>query len=254
MKNHLLIILVGLFLVVALVCGCASAVELTVGTPIASEGADNIFKVPVILKNDVDFAAFTASVKTNVPGVSITLDSERPLEDWNLVSKDTGDAINVVAYSLGSTTEAEVHLFTLDVKITDPKVTNVPLDLTLYTVGLADNSILPVDQIKTTNLDNFKLSDTVSATVTTDVEEYIKPTPVPTSTPAVVETRTETGVPTTISTVVSTQNPVASETGTATASPTAVPTKTKASSPGFTIVASLLGVLGAGILLKNKFR
>lgn len=239
-KNLLLSIIIAALAALLLCAAPAAAAELAAGTPTANEET-GIITVPVILKNDLpDFVGFAANVANNIPGVIITIGEERPITDAgymvNSREKNTEQQINALFYDSEMAnkgiSDAEITLFTLNIKITDTKITNIPLSITLRELLSASQGDIPLDTVKQIDLSGLRLTETITADVKSEGKEdeipvYIPPAPVlPEQTAQPAQPQTPTA------------KPVNAET---------------AASPGFGAAAGILGLLlGAGLIRKYQ--
>lgn len=218
MNQRLIGVFLGAFLVLVAMCGCVSALEFTIGTPSASETGDS-FEIPVILKNDLDFAGFTCEVGNLVNGANITLSDAKPLKDFTYFSNNNEENPfqRIFAYSLGYTTDPELHLFTVKVQVTDPTVTNLPVfNISLREVLQDSGDFYALDNVVTPGLTTVQLKDGLTANIVVEAAERLIP---------------ELVVPTL---------------------PTPIPTETSGSSPGFGLGLVIAGLGAVAVLLKRK--
>ncbi|HJJ48732.1 MAG TPA: hypothetical protein O0X39_07095 [Methanocorpusculum sp.] len=272
MKSHLLQGIIILLAAVFLISGTAAAAELTVKAPSAPNGAGDVITVPVILKNDIDFAGFAASVGNNIDGVIITINENRPIQDagYTVNSKEENKVQKLNAllpYGTSGITDPEIELFDIDIRIVDPNVKAIPLELTLRTLLTASGDEIPLDTVQKVDISNLQLTESVSASVNTRAEETTVAETLPTAVPVAVDmpqeaepkTNTQSNTQESAGTVdqspvTSESNPASAQTAVQTAQKTqaAKPAKTQAKSPGFGILAVLAGLAGAAAVIRKE--
>ena len=181
-------ILAGILLLAVLFSSSAAAYELTADIPdVPSYTAGDIISVPVVLHGANEFLTFEAEVENNVPGIEITISDEKPVKSgqYFVNSKPENTVQKIAMYTITGITADEITLFIINVKITDPSVTAIPLTITLSQLGTEQEELPITDLPKITAVsksitDSLKISVTGNDPVEPEHLTDILPTYVPT--------------------------------------------------------------------------
>lgn len=185
-------------LLLCLVCAfpaAASAGAVVVDTAsLSTEGG--VTTIPVYLTGAEDILSFAAEVSNTQPGVTVTisetLQSERGMTIAN--SNPENPSQRVAWISTAGVTADKMLMFAIEITVTDPTVTSVPLEISLTEIASDEKGMLPVSNYQVSSA-SFMLSDTVSGTVSGGDGSVPTPTtPVP-ETPTVNPTVPENPSP-----------------------------------------------------------
>ena len=211
--------------------------------------ADGVTTIPVYLTDAEDILSFAVEVANTQPGVVISISETMQSESgMTVVNTNPANTAQRVAWiSTAGVTADKMLMFAIEVTVTDPTVTSVPLEVTLTEIASDEKGMLPVSnypvssstvQISGTGSESSSGGDKV--TPTQQPTPSVPENPVPTLTDTPDEGQEPENVPTTPSDSL----PLSGELETPTSAETP-------QSPGMSAVLVLLS-LGFAVVLKRR--
>lgn len=193
-------------LLLSVAVGGAAASSVTADTALLITSSDGLVTVPIYLTGAEEIISFAAEVSNSVDGAILTINETMlPEGGMHAVNSQTDTDVQKIAWiSASGVTADKMLLFAVDIRITDPTVSFVPVQFTVTELGSNSAGSLPQEYYAVTPVSEFRISDTVTGSVSflKDSPQITYPIESPaapsTQLPAVSETPVQTPSATTV--------------------------------------------------------
>lgn len=156
---------------ISLFTGAVFAAGIQIGTPTESYSYNEVITLPVSILDAEDIVTYTIDIGNNLDGVSIMINETYPDNTGTyVVNNADGNSIQSICwFSPYGVTAEEMPAFSIDVIVSDESVTHVPIHVSVVEIGSDNSGELPLYQYPVITLGNFRISDTISGSVSSDL-------------------------------------------------------------------------------------